>query len=85
MIPGRSNTFQIVPEREGTYAGKCAELCGEFHSGMLFNVKVVDRAEYDAKMDELAAQGQTGELGLDLNRQQHGEFTGAETTPEGEG
>ncbi|WP_277213100.1 aa3-type cytochrome oxidase subunit II [Isoptericola croceus] len=85
MIPGRSNTFQVVPEREGTYAGKCAELCGEFHSGMLFNVKVVDRAEYDAQMAELAAKGQTGELGLDLNRQQHGEFTSEETTPEVEG
>jgi cytochrome c oxidase subunit II len=85
MIPGRTNTFQVVPEREGTYAGKCAELCGEFHSGMLFNVKVVDRAEYDAQMAELEARGQTGELGLDLNRQQHGEFTEDETTPEVEG
>jgi cytochrome c oxidase subunit 2 len=70
MIPGRPNTFEVTPTREGTYAGKCAELCGEFHSGMLFNVKVVDRAEYDAHMEELRAAGQTGELGLDLNRQQ---------------
>ncbi len=70
MIPGRPNTFEVTPTREGTYAGKCAELCGEFHSGMLFNVKVVDRAEYDAHMEDLRAAGQTGELGLDLNRQQ---------------
>ncbi len=70
MIPGRTNTFEVTPTREGTYAGKCAELCGEFHSGMLFNVKVVDRAEYDAHMEDLRAAGQTGELGLDLNRQQ---------------
>lgn len=85
MIPGRTNTFQVVPEREGTYAGKCAELCGEYHSGMLFNVKVVDRAEYDAHIQSLEDAGQTGELGLDLNRYQHppsGEVTD-ETSNEG--
>ncbi|MGF0117090.1 cytochrome c oxidase subunit II [Promicromonospora sp. Marseille-Q5078] len=71
MVPGRTNTFQVTPTREGTYAGKCAELCGEFHSGMLFNVKVVSQDEYDAHMDDLRDAGQTGELGLDLNRQQH--------------
>ena len=48
MIPGRINNFQVVPTQEGTFAGKCAELCGEYHSRMLFNVKVVSRAEYDA-------------------------------------
>ncbi|MCK9793321.1 cytochrome c oxidase subunit II [Isoptericola sp. 4D.3] len=83
MIPGRTNTFQVTPTREGTYAGKCAELCGEFHSGMLFNVKVVSQAEYDAHMDDLRAAGQTGELGLDLNRQQHdANFSQDETLPE---
>jgi cytochrome c oxidase subunit 2 len=71
MIPGRTNTFQVMPTREGTYAGKCAELCGEFHSGMLFNVKVVDQAEYDQHIASLRAAGQTGELGLDLDRHQH--------------
>lgn len=84
MIPGRTNTFQVTPTREGTYAGKCAELCGEFHSGMLFNVKVVDRAEYDEHMDDLREAGQTGELGLDLNRQQHPESSSA-STEEAEG
>jgi len=83
MIPGRTNTFQVTPTREGTYAGKCAELCGEFHSGMLFNVKVVSQAEYDAHIDELRAAGQTGELGLDLNRQQHdANFPQDDTLPE---
>lgn len=62
MIPDRTNEFVVTPTREGTYAGKCAELCGEFHSGMLFNVKVVSQEEYDAHMDELRAMGQTGSL-----------------------
>ncbi|MEL7974701.1 cytochrome c oxidase subunit II [Isoptericola sp. F-RaC21] len=83
MIPGRTNTFQVTPTREGTYAGKCAELCGEFHSGMLFNVKVVSQADYDAHMADLKAAGQTGELGLDLNRQQHdANFPQEDTLPE---
>lgn len=73
MIPWHTNRFQIVPEREGTYAGKCAELCGEYHSAMLFNVKVVDRAEYDAQMQALRDKGQTGILGMELSREQHPE------------
>lgn len=69
VIPGRENSFQVTPQREGTYSGKCAELCGEFHSEMLFNVEVVDRATYDEQMDALRDAGQTGRLGDELNRQ----------------
>ncbi|WP_146951708.1 aa3-type cytochrome oxidase subunit II [Cellulomonas soli] len=70
MIPGKTNTFQITPQEEGTYLGKCAELCGEEHSSMLFNVKVVSEAEYEAHMQDLRDAGQTGELGLDYSRLQ---------------
>jgi cytochrome c oxidase subunit II len=72
MIPGRTNTFQVIPTREGVYAGKCAEFCGEEHSSMLFNVAVVSRDEFDEQMDALRDRGQTGELGLELNRIQDG-------------
>ena len=68
VIPGVENSFQEVPKREGTYQGKCAELCGEYHSEMLFAVKVVSRAEYDAHMADLRARGQIGELETDLGR-----------------
>ena len=68
MFPGRTTSFQITPTREGVYAGKCAELCGEYHSDMLFNVHVVSQEEFDARMQELADQGNTGQLGVDLNR-----------------
>ena len=68
MFPGRTNVFQVVPLNEGTYAGKCAEFCGEFHSAMLFNVAVVSREEYDAHIESLREAGQEGRLGLDLNR-----------------
>lgn len=81
MIPGRTNQMQLVPQRIGYYAGKCAELCGEHHSGMLFNVAIVSPEDYDAHMQELEAKGQTGALGLDLNRQQSAANL---TTTEGE-
>lgn len=68
MLPGVTNKFQVVPERVGTFKGKCAELCGEYHSEMLFNVKVVDQAEYDAHLKELRDRGQVGELNVDLGR-----------------
>lgn len=71
MIPGRTNVFQIVPEREGTYVGKCAELCGIEHSAMLFNVKIVSQEEFDAHVADLKAQGQTGALGLEYDPLQH--------------
>ena len=70
MIPGRVNRFQVVPTQEGTFRGKCAELCGAYHSQMLFNVKVVPRAEYEAHLAELRAAGQTGLLNNTLNREQ---------------
>ncbi|ROS73024.1 cytochrome c oxidase subunit II [Cellulomonas sp. PhB143] len=63
VVPGRhTNGFQVVPEREGVYAGKCAELCGEFHSGMLFNVAVVSPQEYEQHMQDLRDKGQTGRI-----------------------
>jgi cytochrome c oxidase subunit 2 len=60
LIPGRTNQFEVTPTKLGTYAGKCAELCGLDHSRMLFNVKVVTQDEYDARMAALKAKGQTG-------------------------
>ncbi len=60
VVPGRANQFTITPTREGTFDGRCAELCGVYHSRMLFNVKVVEQAEYDAHLADLAAKGSTG-------------------------
>ncbi|MET7281194.1 cytochrome c oxidase subunit II [Kribbella sp. NPDC005582] len=60
VIPGRTNKFEVTPTKTGTFAGKCAELCGLYHSRMVFTVKVVTRAEYDQHLKELADRGQTG-------------------------
>lgn len=70
MLPGRVNRFQVVPTQEGTFKGACAELCGAYHSQMLFNVKVVPRAEFEAHLADLRAAGQTGLLNNDLSREE---------------
>lgn len=62
VIPGRENQFELTPNQVGTYAGRCAELCGVDHSRMLFSVKVVPRAEYEAHIADLKAHGQGGQL-----------------------
>jgi cytochrome c oxidase subunit 2 len=75
VIPGRVNRLQVTPTVEGTYAGKCYELCGVSHSRMLFNVEVVGQEEYDAYLLELADAGNTAEqpvLGGDYVREQAG-------------
>jgi len=68
MMPGHTTSFQVTPTREGVYDGKCAELCGEYHSDMLFNLVVVSPEEYEAHIQELRDQGYEGQLGVDLNR-----------------
>jgi len=67
MIPGRVNKFDVVPDRLGTFTGKCAELCGAYHSSMLFQVQVVSKQDFDAHMAELKARGQEGQLPNTLN------------------
>ncbi|WP_093876491.1 cytochrome c oxidase subunit II [Streptomyces sp. TLI_105] len=60
VIPGHTNSFEVTPTQEGTFLGKCAELCGVDHSRMLFNVKVVSPERYQQHLKELAEKGQTG-------------------------
>lgn len=66
VIPGKVNEFELTPTKVGTFPGRCAELCGTDHARMLFNVKVVERAEFDAYVAELRAAGQTGKLSSGL-------------------
>ncbi|MGH8970253.1 MAG: aa3-type cytochrome oxidase subunit II [Actinomycetes bacterium] len=56
VIPGETNRFEITPTKAGRYAGKCAELCGQDHARMLFNVEVVSPDEYDDYVAELQAE-----------------------------
>jgi cytochrome c oxidase subunit II len=67
MIPGKTNDEYFIPEKLGTYQGKCAELCGEYHSLMLFQVKVVTPEKYQDYLDTLKQQGKVGLLGKEYN------------------
>ncbi|MBL3690656.1 cytochrome c oxidase subunit II [Leucobacter chromiireducens] len=70
MIPGQTNYMSFTPTKTGTFMGKCAELCGEYHSMMLFEVKVVEQDEYDAYIASLREAGNTGQATLELNPNQ---------------
>ncbi|WP_235529502.1 cytochrome c oxidase subunit II [Nocardioides sp. Soil774] len=84
VIPGRVNKFQVTPTVEGKYVGKCYELCGVYHSRMLFNVEVVSQADYEAYLAKLGDAGQsadepllggsdaTTQTGLDESQSQEG-------------
>ncbi|MEO9324752.1 cytochrome c oxidase subunit II [Nocardioides sp. C4-1] len=61
VMPGQENHYQVTPKVEGTFAGKCYELCGVYHSRMIFNIKVVSRDEYDQHLQDLADAGNTSE------------------------
>lgn len=69
LNPSLVNRFQVKTTETGTFQGKCAELCGAYHSQMLFNLKVVSQEEFDQHMADLEAKGQTGQLPNDLNRE----------------
>lgn len=71
VFPGKTNHMYLIPQKVGLYDGKCAELCGEYHSMMLFKVNVVSQADYDAHMAQLAAQGNVGQLDDSYNREQN--------------
>ncbi len=61
VMPGQENAFQVTPKTTGTYKGKCYELCGVYHSRMLFNVEVVEREDYEQYLADQAAAGFTSD------------------------
>jgi cytochrome c oxidase subunit 2 len=46
VIPDHPNHFEVTPTRTGTYTGRCTELCGVYHSRMLFTVRIVSQAKF---------------------------------------
>jgi cytochrome c oxidase subunit 2 len=41
------NELTFTVSEEGTYAGQCAEFCGQLHADMTFSVQAMPRAEFD--------------------------------------
>jgi cytochrome c oxidase subunit 2 len=64
VIPGRVNHYEITPTSVGDYRGKCYELCGTYHSRMLFDVKVVTPEEFDAYLKQQESAGYTSDKPL---------------------
>ncbi len=64
LIPGKTNHLYLTPQEEGRFDGKCAELCGEYHSEMLFNVEVVSEEEFQQQLDQM----EPGLVGDEYNR-----------------
>lgn len=60
VVPGRANRFEVRTEKPGTFEGRCAELCGVYHSRMLFKVKVVPEDEYQRFLTTAKAQAAAG-------------------------
>lgn len=71
VIPGHTNAFEVTPNKEGTFMGKCAELCGVDHSRMLFNVKVVSPERYKQHLEDLVKKNQTGYIPAGIEQTPH--------------
>ena len=84
MLPGDPNTIQMTPQKVGTFAGRCAELCGTYHSRMLFTVEVVPQEEFEAAMAELEESGQTGQIRPELKDESFGSSSRVEPGEEGQ-
>jgi cytochrome c oxidase subunit 2 len=54
-IPGRPTTFDLRITDPGIYPGQCAEFCGVGHGQMLFTIRAVDPATFQAWLAGQAA------------------------------
>lgn len=52
-LPGVTNHLEFTANKLGEFPGRCNILCGRNHSQMLFKVKVVTPAEFDAYLETL--------------------------------
>ena len=52
-VPGVVNHLEFTANKLGEFPGRCNLLCGRNHSQMIFTVKVVTPAQYDAYLETL--------------------------------
>lgn len=62
--PGLTTRLSFTAEKAGLYRGVCAELCGQGHANMLFNVTAMEPTEFEAWLRQggQAASAQAGQL-----------------------
>ncbi|MGH9080504.1 MAG: cytochrome c oxidase subunit II [Acidimicrobiales bacterium] len=58
-LPGVTNVFDLNVLNTGTYNGQCTQICGLYHSEMLFSVKAVSRTAFHKWVDSEVATGHT--------------------------
>jgi cytochrome c oxidase subunit 2 len=58
-LPGIVNNFDLNVVRPGTYAGQCTQICGLYHSEMLFSVKAVTPGQFHTWLSGQVATGHT--------------------------
>jgi cytochrome c oxidase subunit 2 len=63
VIPGFANKFEVTIVQPGEYVGRCAELCGPYHSMMNFEVLAVTPEQYQEFLD-LRAKGSSTQEAL---------------------
>jgi len=74
--PGILNQFDLTVQHSGIYRAQCTQLCGLYHSIMLFHVVAMPPAQYQAW---LASQATSANSGTPPNTQQN--QTTTPTTP----
>jgi cytochrome c oxidase subunit 2 len=74
------NQFELTAKSDGHFVGRCAELCGTYHSQMNFEVRVVEPAKYQQYLDSLAALGSSDPARQSKALQAIGEDPAATTT-----
>ena len=64
-IPGFIKEVWFKAEKEGTYRGQCAELCGKAHGYMPIVVEVVSEEKYNGWLTAKAEEAAAGAAGAD--------------------
>jgi cytochrome c oxidase subunit 2 len=52
MVPGHVNRLRVRADAPGTFRGQCAEYCGAQHAGMMFDVRALAPADFQAWLAE---------------------------------
>jgi cytochrome c oxidase subunit 2 len=74
VFPGNTqNAFEVTIEQEGAFVGRCAELCGAYHSMMNFEVRAVSPDKYErflqARKDGKSTPEALAAIGFDHKNQ----------------
>jgi len=75
-IPGVTNVFDFTTTQAGIFRGQCSEICGVYHSEMIFSVRVTTPAAFDrwlaAEQSTQASTGVANNGRVHLDRVQQG-------------